>query len=470
MRFMRPAQPPGDDPSRSPALLPRLPRRGPGVRRLNRVPIWVFAGGVCAVVLAVGWTYRARLQGSASAIQDAQRKPTAGATASVLDGAPRSGEIKAATFRIPGPPAGPLPAPAPAAASPRDQGQAGGADDLATQARKQAWAVYFQQVAELQRNRLEAAQQAMRAETSPAASGGPGGAQQAPGSGLPQQIVQAQADQLQAQQAAAGASPGLLAPGGLGGIGLGGGLPIHPPAGPDPSGAREKIAFTNQRGNLGQDDTLLATVRDPISPYLVTAGDSIPCVSVTGENSDAPGQFVGRVSRNIYDSATGQILLIPQGAKVVGTYDTIVTNGQARIPTVITRIIFPDTSSISIGAMPAADQSGFAGLHDKVDRHLWEKFGNAVIIGIASAGIQVSQGTGQTFGYSSQQIGAAALGQQLGQLGQEFARSGLSIPNTITVRPGYPFVVQVTKDLLLRPYVDRRTIGAQSVNLGPVLQ
>ena len=255
------------------------------------------------------------------------------------------------------------------------------------------------------------------------------------------------------------------------GLGIGGGYPILPPAGPDQSGAREKQTFTGQAGDLGQNDTLAATVRDPISPYLVTAGDVIPCVAQGGEDSDAPGQFVGRVSRNIFDSATGRFLLIPQNSKVIGTYDNVVTTGQTRIPTVITRIIFPDSSSIPIGAMPAADQAGFAGLHDQVDTHLWEKFSNAVLLAGASAGIQISQGTGQnTNGYSAQQIGAAAIGQQFGELGQEYARAGMAIPNTLRIRNGYGFVVQITKDVVLRPYVDRRSAGVQPVSLGPVLR
>ena len=156
---------------------------------------------------------------------------------------------------------------------------------------------------------------------------------------------------------------------------------------------------------------------------------------------------------------------------MIGTYDNVVTNGQTRIPTVVTRIIFPDSSSIPIGAMPAADQGGFAGLHDHVDTHLWEKFGNALILAIGSAGIQLSQGTGQTTnGYNAQQIGAAAIGQQFGELGQEYARSGLSIPNTLRIRNGYNFVVQITKDMVLRPYVDRRSAGARPISFGPVMQ
>jgi type IV secretion system protein VirB10 len=121
--------------------------------------------------------------------------------------------------------------------------------------------------------------------------------------------------------------------------------------------------------------------------------------------------------------------------------------------------------------MPAADQSGFAGLHDQVETHFWEKFGNAIILTIGGAGIQLSQGTGQsTNGYNAQQIGAAAIGQQFGELGQEYARSGLSIPNTLRIRNGYNFVVLVTKDMVLRPYVDRRSTAVQPVNLGAPLQ
>ena len=472
--------PPSDDPSHSPALLAPLPKRGPGVRRLNKVPVLIFVGGICLVVGAIGYTYKVRLQASAAAMHEADRKPEGATGAAVLNGAPETGEIQSAAFRTPAPAhqAGAPGQPAQAESGPSDYGQQqqGQEDDPATQARKQAWLTYYQQLAELQRSRMQAETDAMKADTSPggAAAGSSGSGM--PGASAGGSIGQPQGDgqgiPSQPQTVAAGIVPGAggfgYAPGGLG---VGGGFPILPPAGPDPSGAREKQSFTGQAGDLGQNDTLPATVRDPISPYLVTAGDVIPCVAQGGEDSDTPGQFVGRVSRNIYDSATGRFLLIPQNSKVIGTYDNVVTNGQTRIPTVITRIIFPDSSSIPIGAMPAADQAGFAGLHDQVDTHLWEKFGNALILAIGSAGIQLSQGTGQnTNGYNAQQIGAAAMGQQFGELGEEYARSGLTIPNTLKIRNGYNFEIQVTKDIVLRPYVDQRTAGVQPVSLGPVMQ
>jgi len=489
------AQPPaGDNPNNSPALLAPLPRRGAGVRRLNRLPIWLGIGAVLGVTGAVGYTYDLRSRSSAAAAHDADKRPEGATKPAVLNGAPDSGEIQSTAFRnMVKPPAGappsPVPAPGPAQAALNDGGgQVRQEDDPAMQARKQAWQTYYQQLASLQQSRMQAAQDAMKADTSSGISQGT--AQTGGGGGLGQQIAQAQGSAQQAQEAASGALQGGqgmvggVAPvsaaggygaagGGLGVGGFGGGYPILPPAGPDATGAREKQGFIGQAGNLGQNDTLAASVRDPVSPYVVTAGDVITCVAQGGENSDTPGQFVGRVSRTIYDSATGRFPLIPQGSKVIGTYDNVVSNGQSRIPTVITRIIFPDSSSIPIGAMPAADQAGYAGLHDQVDRHMWEKFGNALILALGSAGIQLSQGTGQSSnGYNAQQIGAAAIGQQFGELGQEYARSGLSIPNTLTIRPGYAFVVQVTKDMVLRPYVDRRTArpGVQAINLGPVMQ
>jgi type IV secretory pathway VirB10-like protein len=471
--------PPEDNPGRSPQLLQPLPKRGAGVRRLNRVPVFVFVAGVCLVVGAIGYTYRARLQSSAAALHDADTKAEAASGPAVLNGAPQTGEIQSAAFRPIAAPPLTQPAstqPVQAPRGPTDGGQQQvQEDDPAVQARKQAWQTYYQQLAALQQSRQQDATNALKADTAPNGMtvGGGAAAQLGAGAGGDSQLAQAQGTATQsgattvpaAYTGSVGFAPSP------GGFGVGGGYPVLPPAGPDPAGAREKQAFLGQAGNLGQNDTLAATVRDPISPYLVTAGDVIPCVAQGGEDSDTPGQFVGRVSRNIYDSATGRFLLIPQNSKVIGTYDNVVTNGQTRIPTVITRIIFPDSSSIPIGAMPAADQGGFAGLHDQVDTHLWEKFGNALILAIGSAGIQLSQGTGQsTNGYNAQQIGAAAIGQQFGELGQEYARSGLAIPNTLRIRNGYDFVVQITKDMVLRPYVDRRGRGIQSVGLGPVLQ
>jgi type IV secretory pathway VirB10-like protein len=103
--------------------------------------------------------------------------------------------------------------------------------------------------------------------------------------------------------------------------------------------------------------------------------------------------------------------------------------------------------------LPGADEGGYAGFHDQVNTHLWAKLGNAVLISIGAAGVQLSQPqavNGQN--YNSQQIAAGALGQQFGELGQEYARAGLAIPNTLEIKAGYRFVVMVNKDIVLRPW------------------
>lgn len=450
----------------SPSLLPMHPKRGPGVRRLNKVPIWLGIGATCAVLGAAGWTYHLRAQAILAREAVDAKRGEAG-KAAVLDGAPDDGVVLARVGVLKGSAATANPSADPAASSaraayPSDASHSSDGEDDATKARREAWRVYYAQLAELQKQKHDAADQAMRSDpaVSSAGAAGDGGVAQGGNATMP-------AGGPGMQQA--GQAPGAGYPGGSyssSPYGFGG-----PPTLPDATGAREKQAFLGQQGSDGSNDTLLSTVRDPISPYLITAGDVIPVIMQGGANSDTPGQMVGRVVSDVYDSATGRYKLIPAHSKVVGVYDNVVSAGQGRLPSVINRIIFPDSSSISIGSMPAADQAGFAGLHDQVDHHLFEKFGNALIVGIAAAGIQLSQPQSRgNNGYDSQQIIAGGLGQQFGQLGQEVARSGLSIPNTISIRPGYRFNIQITKDMVLRPYVDGRTRGTQQVHFGPFVQ
>lgn len=449
-------------PGGSPSLLPRHPKRGAGVRRLNRVPVFAGTAVVCAVLGAGGYTYYVRSQGMAEQRAASEKRAEAGKPP-VLDGAPDEGVILAgAGSSKPANVPHDRPAETKAAQSqPSDASAAGraGEEDDATKARRQAWQVYYAQVAELQKQRHEGTLQAMQTDAGMGAGGG---------GALPSGAAVSMASPIMppGMQMPAGGVPG--APGGPFGPGYG---YAPAPALPDATGAREKQAFLAQAGSDGSNDTLLSTVRDPISPYLITAGDVIPVVMQGGADSDIPGQMVGRVVADVFDSATGRHKLIPRDSKVVGNYDNVVSAGQSRLPAVITRIIFPDSQSISIGAMPAADQAGFGGLHDQVDRHLWEKFGNALIVAIAGAGVQLSQPQGGgRGGYDSQQLIAGSLGQQFGQLGQEYARSGLAIPNTIRIRPGYRFTIQVTKDMVLRPYVDQRTGGVRQVHFGPFVQ
>jgi type IV secretion system protein TrbI len=462
-----------DAPGQSPTLLVAPPKRGIGVRRLNKLPIVFVIGGAMLIVAAIGYTYRDRLvQSVANTRQAAAHKAEPGNGAAVLGSAPIGGEVQPAVVRPPLASTEALAKPAPTPPSiPSDSAGSGSpqtqGEDEATKARREAWQTYYAQLAQLQKDRLSATTSAMSADTglgnhdgnqvatsSTGAPGVTGGAASAPGT--------------------AEAATGAGAPGVPPGVFSGGfGLPTYPPARVDAGAQREKQAFLNQPGDVtGGSDDLPALLRDPSSPFLVMAGTAIAAVMIGGINSDMPGMVIGQVSENVYDTATGRYLLIPEGARLIGSYDNIVANGQTRVGVIWNRIIYPDTESIDLGSMEGADQGGYAGFHDQVNTHFWSKIGNALLISIAGAGVQLSQGTGQTTnGYNSQQIAAASLGQQFGELGQEYARAGLAIPNTLEIRPGYRFVVMVNKDMHLRPYVDRRTMtGSTPVNLGPTMR
>ena len=439
-----------DGPERSPVMLAPPPRRGRGVRRLNRVPIMIGLGGACLVAAAIGYTYHERaLHMAANAASEAEHRPEPASGAAILNGAPAAGEISPAVYR-PTPPPSPQPDQQFASLPSDHAGATGtpGGDD-ARKAREEAWRNYYAELVALDKDRLAAAKSAMTAATDV----GTGADSGSPPAGAAPALT------------SAGDNPGL-ASGGVGapafnaaaaapavyGTGLAG-YPALPPAQTDSAAQREKQAFLAQPGSTGQSDYLQAVRHAPISPYEVKAGTVIPAVMIGGVNSDVPGTIIGQVAANVYDSATGRYLLIPQGAKLVGAYDNTVSQGQSRVLVVWKRIIYPDASSIDLGAMPGADQAGYGGFHDQVNTHLWEKLGNALLISIAAAGVQLSQPqavNGQN--YNSQQIAAAALGQQFGELGQEYARAGLAIPNTLEIRPGYRFVVMVTKDIVLQPW------------------
>lgn len=229
---------------------------------------------------------------------------------------------------------------------------------------------------------------------------------------------------------------------------------------PDINRAAEKRAFLNDRTAETGDAHYLAGGREaPRSPYELKAGTIIPATMIGGINSDLPGQILGQVAENVFDSATGRYILIPQGARLVGTYDNAITTGQERVLVAWTRIIYPDASSVDLGKMPGTDQAGFAGMHDQVNTHFWKMFSSALMLSVLSAGVQISQG-GQSpsaNGPNAQQSIAAGLGQQFGQLGQELARRNARIQPTLEIRPGYRFTISVTADMALRPWTPRQS-------------
>lgn len=195
------------------------------------------------------------------------------------------------------------------------------------------------------------------------------------------------------------------------------------------------------------------TREQPLSEYEVKAGFFIPGIMISGINSDLPGMIIGQVRQNVYDSATGRHLLIPAGARLVGTYDSAVSGGQESVLVAWNRIIYPDSSSVFLDTMPGADQIGIAGFKDQVNNHYLRTFGQAFMLSLFSAGMQLSQPRGAVAGtYNAQQIGAAALGQQMAQLGMQLARRNLNMQPTLEIRPGYTFNIMVSKDMILPPW------------------
>ena len=139
-------------------------------------------------------------------------------------------------------------------------------------------------------------------------------------------------------------------------------------------------------------DVLPATLREPVSPYEVKAGTIIPAVLLTGISSDLPGQLIAQVREPVFDTESGRHLLIPQGARLLGLYDHQVVYGQERVLITWKRVIFPNATSLSLkDGMPGTDTTGAAGFKDQVNHHLIRVFGNALLLSIISAGVQLSQ-------------------------------------------------------------------------------
>jgi type IV secretory pathway VirB10-like protein len=226
----------------------------------------------------------------------------------------------------------------------------------------------------------------------------------------------------------------------------------------DQNRQKDKEEFLKQAHRASDPDYHSELLKKPISPhYEVKAGTIIPAVLVGGMNSDLPGQVLAQVRENVRDTVTGNHVLIPQGSRLVGIYDSNVTYGQERLIVAWNRIIYPDGSSLNLKGMPGIDQSGYAGLSDEVDNHYLRIFGSAILMSAITAGIQLSQPNsgasvfgGSTFQTPSPaQVAAGALGQQMGQTALHMIQKNLNIQPTITVRNGEPFNIFVTADLLL---------------------
>ncbi|OCJ70555.1 conjugal transfer protein TraI [Agrobacterium tumefaciens] len=202
--------------------------------------------------------------------------------------------------------------------------------------------------------------------------------------------------------------------------------------------------------NAPVDRRTVATdrVAAPASPNILQAGAVISAALITGIRSDLPGQITAQVTENIYDSPTGRILLIPQGTRVIGQYDNNVQFGQSRVLLVWNRLIFPNGRSIVLERQPGADAEGYAGLQDGVDYHWWDLAKAAGLSTLLSVGAELATNDDDRL------IQAIRNGGQdtINDAGQQIIRRQLNIAPTLTIRPGFPVRVIVTRDLILEPY------------------
>lgn len=234
-------------------------------------------------------------------------------------------------------------------------------------------------------------------------------------------------------------------------------MPTAPIGEPAPAAARvdatgqPEFSTRKERFAVSRDtasDLNSGGLVEPVSPYTLLAGSVIAASLITGLNSDLPGMVTAQVTQNAFDTVTGNILLVPQGARLIGKYDSVVAFGQRRALVVWQRLVLPDGGSIRLDNMPATDPAGYAGLADKIDFHTWTLLKGVAIATLLGVGSELSIASESDLVQAireSAQSNTARAGDQITQ-------RNLDIPPTITIRPGAPVRVLVTRDLILAPW------------------
>ena len=212
----------------------------------------------------------------------------------------------------------------------------------------------------------------------------------------------------------------------------------------DQKEAFQKVGTTETRNS--------GILQMPTSPYQVMAGTVIAAALVTGIKSDLPGDVIGTVTEPVYDTATGRYLLIPQGSRIFGKYNSQVAYGQSRVQVVWNRVILPDTSSLTLDNLAGTDPAGYAGLEDGVGWH-WDRiFAGAALTTLLGVGAELAAPENRQGGDRVIIAGRDSLQDSVNQAGQEMTRRNLNIQPTLTERPGLPVRIIVNRDLVLRPY------------------
>ena len=215
------------------------------------------------------------------------------------------------------------------------------------------------------------------------------------------------------------------------------------------NGQADKKAFLNSQSNTKFYNSYMEM--EAIAPYEVKAGSIIPGIIYTGINSELPGNIIGLVRENVYDTVTGSTLLIPQGTKIMGKYDSSVTFGQERVLIVWDRLIFPNGKSIGLDNMPGVDLSGYAGMKDKVNNHYFKLLQAVVLSSFLGAGEAII--TRDEYGKDDWRYEAGkGGGEVIIDFGNKMADKILNQQPTLEIRPAQKFNIMVVSDLILSPY------------------
>jgi type IV secretory pathway VirB10-like protein len=219
-----------------------------------------------------------------------------------------------------------------------------------------------------------------------------------------------------------------------------------------PSSQARKLAFVSAKPD--KETTNPHSLAGAPSPYAIMAGSIIPASLITGLNSDLPGATIAQVTENVYDTVSGEHLLVPQGTRIFGKYDSVIAFGQKRALVVWSRLILPNGNSIVIENLPATDVAGYTGLEDGVDFHTWQLLKGVALATLIGVGTQLSIGNDENDLVKALR---QSVQQSTNQAGQRLVERELDVQPTITVRPGWPLRVIVSKDLVLKPYQEIQT-------------
>jgi type IV secretion system protein TrbI len=219
------------------------------------------------------------------------------------------------------------------------------------------------------------------------------------------------------------------------------------------NGQSHKEGFLNAR--IDQAIYSPQRVQTPRSPHQLMAGSVIAAALITGLNSDLPGQVVAQVTEDVYDTVTGRFLLVPQGTRLIGKYNSHIAYGQERLLLIWTRLVMPDGSSIVLDNLPATDTEGYAGLEDGVDYHTWRLLKGVMLSSLLGVSSELAANNG-TQSNNRIIVGLRdSVNNTANEAGQRIVSKDLALQPTLTVRPGYPVRVLVNRDIVLRPYVNR---------------